>query len=233
MNQPFSRYKRAVIALSGGGDSAAVLLLAVKHMGAENILAATCVNDHIFSYEIETAEEICRKLNVKHYKFKAEMPPEFYENNPERCYHCKNAIMSHIKSLEGYDVVFDGTSADDKSEGRPGMRALNELSIVSPLKEMGLCKTDARYIIRELGMDFHDESCKATRLSGKIDKRMNNIELVEDRLREDYAGIRYRIDDKRVEFKTPLKSKIGDFEKIKSTIQAYGYQKPDLAQDES
>jgi len=206
LNQFFKKYNNAVVALSGGADSAAVLMLAVEHMGAENVSAATCINSHVFASEIENAESICKRLGVKHIKFTVESPPEFYKNDNDKCYYCKKAVMGGISSIEGFDVIFDGTNADDDESDRPGSRAVSELGIVSPLQANGLGKKFTLDKVKQLsGITFRDESCKATRLTHEIDEdRMNRVEAFEQPLKDKMPGIRYRIDEAYVYFKKPL-----------------------------
>lgn len=205
-NQFFKRYNKAVVALSGGADSAAVLMLAVEYMGAENVSAATCVNEHIFKSEIDNAERICEMLWVRLIKFTVKSPQEFYNNDHFKCYYCKKSVMEGILSLEGYDTVFDGSNIDDDDDERPGSQAVEELGIVSPLKEIGLGKAYTLEKVKELkGITFRDESCKATRLTHKIDKeRMDKVEAFEEPLKDLMPGIRYRIDENYVYFKKPL-----------------------------
>lgn len=134
----FSRYeKKALIALSGGADSAYTLMLAVRYLGCDNVAAATCVNSHIFNYEINNAEKIAKSLGVKHIKFVAEIDSAFYLNDEQRCYYCKKSIMSEMAKIEGYPVIFfDGTNADDDMQERAGSRAIAELGIISLLKNL-------------------------------------------------------------------------------------------------
>lgn len=223
MEQFFKHYKKAVVALSGGADSACVLLLAAKYLGRENVLAATCINNHFFHYEMENARSIAEKVGVELFEFNVDMPLDFYRGSSTKCYLCKKTIMTEIIAIDGYDAVFDGTNADDDLIERPGSLALSELGVISPLLELGLGKEYARDKCRnELsGISFTDESCKATRLSGPIDEfRMNTVEDFEDRLRDRLPGIRYRIDEAFVEFKKPLKISKKDFELINEVKQS-------------
>lgn len=214
-NQLFSKYNKAVVALSGGADSAAVLMLAAEYMGAENVAGATCINSHVFASEIDNAEKICKKLGVDHIKFTVESPPEFFRNDDDKCYYCKKAVMGGILALEGFDVIFDGTNADDDESDRPGSRAVSELGIVSPLQIAALGKSYTLEKVKTLGVKFRDESCKATRLTYEIDqKRMDRVEAFEQPLKDKMPGIRYRIDEGYVYFKKPLILNEKDFELI-------------------
>jgi len=214
-NQFFNKYNKALVALSGGADSAYALILAVQHMGCENIVAATCVNNHIFNYEIENARKICEFLGVKHIEFITEVTPEFLKNDDQRCYHCKKTIMSQMQTISDHEVIFDGTNIDDDASDRPGSKAISELKIISPLKELGIGKELILSKVAHLPVVFHDDSCKATRLTHTIDdERMSLVEKLEDQLRDKFSGVRYRIDDKQLAFNKPIRLYKKDFEYI-------------------
>ncbi|MGE4267410.1 MAG: 7-cyano-7-deazaguanine synthase [Deferribacterales bacterium] len=220
MQAYFNKFKKAYVALSGGADSAAVLMLAAENMGAENVKAFTCIGGHVFEYEIEKAAEIAAKLGVEHITAPAEMPSVFYENTPDRCYHCKKAVLAKIAEYAGADVIFDGTNIDDDPKNRPGFRALAETGAVSPLRDLCLGKSFTLEKVKTLGIDFHDESCKVTRLTLPIDsERMDRVERTENLLRDRYRGIRYKIDENRIEFKKALCLKSQDFENIVNAVR--------------
>ena len=203
------------MALSGGADSACVLMLAAEHMGPENVLAVTCVNSHVFKYEIDNARRISELVGVEHREFTVNMPPEFFEPSDIRCYHCKRSILSGI-GIEGFDVLFDGTNADDDLDSRPGTKALREFDVVSPLRELGLGKKYALEKCAALdGVHFTVESCKATRIKGHLtEELMAKVETFEDALRDSLPGIRFRVDKGFVEFKSPVTITEKDFKRI-------------------
>lgn len=204
-SQYFSKFDNAVVALSGGADSACVLMLAMEYIGRENVKAATCINDHFFSIELEQAEKIAEKLGVEHIKFNADIAPDFYQGGGMRCYHCKKSIMSALINLKASDIIFDGTNADDDLQERKGSIAAGELGIVSPLHGLGLGKEFVYDKVSELGFTFRDESCKATRINGPITyEKMNAVDAFESPIKDRFPGLRYRIDENRVEFKKPL-----------------------------
>ncbi|WP_303851084.1 asparagine synthase-related protein [Seleniivibrio woodruffii] len=220
MEAYFKRFKTAYVALSGGADSAAVLMLAAEYMGTENVKAFTCTGGHVFGYEIEKAAEISAKVGVVHITAPADMPAVFFENTPDRCYHCKRAVLSKIAEYAGTEVIFDGTNTDDDPASRPGFRALAETGVVSPLRDLGLGKSFTLEKVKSLEIDFHDESCKATRLTLPIDsERMDRVERAENLLRDRYRGIRYKIDENRIEFKKTLTLSADDFGNIVNTVR--------------
>ena len=91
-------------------------------------------------------------------------------NPADRCYHCKKILFSHIlkaAKADGFSVVLDGTNASDEASDRPGMRAISELSVRSPLRECGLTKAEIRRLSKEAGLFTHDKpayACLATRI---------------------------------------------------------------------
>jgi uncharacterized protein len=94
----------------------------------------------------------------------------FRSNPPDRCYHCKKHLFSkieEIRSQEGHDAVLDGSNADDLSDFRPGLRALRELGVRSPLEEAGLTKAEIRALSHEMGLRTWDKpslACLASRI---------------------------------------------------------------------
>lgn len=201
MKEFFSKYNTAIVALSGGVDSSYTLYLASKYLGPNNVLATTVCNSHIFAYEIENARRVADILNVPWRPVLANMTDNFYKNDDKRCYYCKVSIMEkllQIKDEIGFDVIFDGTNYDDLKEYRPGMKALEQFSVVSPLKENKITKNDIMLDIinTPLGnITFHTESCIATRVIGEeiTTPLIEIIEKVEDELRDKYPALRLRV----------------------------------------
>src|SRR5699024_2924376 len=110
-------------------------------------------------------------------------------NPPDRCYHCKRRIFSAIASAaaaDGYTLLLDGTNASDDAGDRPGMRALWELSVRSPLRECGLTKPEIRWLSREAGLFTWDKPAYA-RLATRVPagerltaEKLENTERAED-----------------------------------------------------
>lgn len=149
-------YNNAVIAFSGGVDSALLLKTAADTLG-EKVLAVTVRSIINPPGEIEEAVSLAAATGVKH--LVVDMDPlqyeEFVANSPLRCYYCKKKIMGLMFDLareHGYEHVLDGVNADDTGDYRPGMQADGELGVKTPLLEAGLTKADIRELSRRLGL---------------------------------------------------------------------------------
>ena len=116
---------------------------------------------------------------------------KFIENNSDRCYHCKKEVFKVVKEIaakHNIKYVLDGTNLDDLSDFRPGLKALEELNIISPLKECGLTKDDIRQLSKDMELNTHNKpafACLATRIpyGTKITKELlKKIEKSEEYL---------------------------------------------------
>lgn len=160
----------ACIAFSGGVDSAVVLALALK----QNI-RVLAVTFHTFLHphgDLDEAKELAQELGAEHVTIQInEMDnPNVLNNPPDRCYHCKHMLFETLCNLaaeRGLDCVMDGTNADDLKQYRPGLRALKQLGVKSPLAACGVDKKTVRAIAQELGLCVASKPsapCLATRL---------------------------------------------------------------------
>ncbi len=166
----FAAHPRAALAFSGGTDSA-YLLYAGLACGAE--LRPYYVKSQFQPrFEYEDALRLCRELGTEPrvLSLDALAAPGVAENGPDRCYHCKNNIMSAILTAareDGYSLLLDGTNASDQAGDRPGMHALEELGICSPLRLCGLDKPRIRELSRQAGLFTWNKpayACLATRI---------------------------------------------------------------------
>lgn len=161
-----------VVALgfSGGVDSS-YLLFAGMHYGAK-IKAYYVKAAFQPQFELEDALRMASILGADMTVIETDILSVAHvaENPSNRCYYCKTAIFSLIKETaakDGYKILLDGTNASDDSGDRPGMRALEELSIRSPLKDCGITKSDVRRLSKEAGLFTWDKpayACLATRV---------------------------------------------------------------------
>jgi uncharacterized protein len=161
-----------VVALSGGVDSTFLLKAAYETLG-NKAAAATAVSYIYPSWEMKEAQEFADSLGIEYTAIPVDPINEvagFLKNPPDRCYICKRAIFSKLKQhaqLMGMNYVADGTNADDLGDYRPGLQAIKELDIKSPLLMAGLTKEDIRYMSKKLGLECFDKpsfACLATRI---------------------------------------------------------------------
>ncbi|MCY6960435.1 ATP-dependent sacrificial sulfur transferase LarE [Clostridium brassicae] len=156
-----------VVAFSGGVDST-FLLKAAKDALGNNVAAVTVISPYIPKWEIEESKKLTFSLGVKHYFIEVPMGEEIRFNPENRCYLCKKTIFSKIKKFaeeKGYNYVVDGTNSDDTKDYRPGIVALRELQIKSPLLENNLSKKNIRELSRKLDLDTWKKPAYACLLS--------------------------------------------------------------------
>jgi pyridinium-3,5-biscarboxylic acid mononucleotide sulfurtransferase len=162
---------RLALAFSGGVDSSYLLFEAIRILGPQNVLAVTVESVLHPETEIEGAAIIAGQLGAKQLLLPLDLllVAEVANNEADRCYFCKKALLKTLIKEAGklnFDLVAEGTNADDQFSHRPGLRALKELRVRSPLKEAGLGKTEIRQLAREAALPNWDKPaapCLATR----------------------------------------------------------------------
>ena len=167
----FAEHPSVAIAFSGGVDSS-YLLYAAKQ-SAQNVCAYYAKSAFQPEFEYEDAARLAKELGVKLRVLELDVltAPGVKENPANRCYFCKRAIFSAITAAareDGFAVLLDGTNASDDSSDRPGMKALRELAVLSPLRECGLTKAEIRRRSKEAGLFTWDKpayACLATRIA--------------------------------------------------------------------
>jgi pyridinium-3,5-biscarboxylic acid mononucleotide sulfurtransferase len=142
-------YKSAVIAFSGGVDSTFLARIAKDVFGNDLLLVTATSSTYPF-YELDEAKSLATLLGIKHKIIVSEEIdiPGYADNPPDRCYYCKSELFGKIifiASQDGYEVVLDGSNADDLKDFRPGMKAKQEKGVISPLADSGFTKDDIRY----------------------------------------------------------------------------------------
>jgi len=170
------------VALSGGLDSSALLILAKEILGPERVQAVTISSAIVPEGDLRRAGLLAAGLGIEHLvvPFDHLRLEAFRQNPPDRCYHCKKAMFAKLKELSRFPLA-DGTQAEDLKEDRPGLRALAELGILSPLKEAGFRKEELRRIARRAGLDHHRREaspCLATRFPPGEEITAEKIALV-------------------------------------------------------
>jgi pyridinium-3,5-biscarboxylic acid mononucleotide sulfurtransferase len=173
LEQLLGTFETVLVAFSGGVDSTFLLSKALEVVGKDHVLAVTISSALSRPQETEEAEGLAQKLQARQLVLKID-PLEndhFSANGPDRCYHCKRFIYRALlekASAEKCGVVLDGSNADDRSDYRPGLRALEDLGIRSPLLEVSLGKDEIRKLARKAGLPVWDKpaaACLASRLS--------------------------------------------------------------------
>lgn len=149
-------YKSSVIAFSGGVDSTFLARIA-KDVYGDNLLLITATSSTYPYYELDEAKSLAEVIGVKHRIIVSEEIdiPGYADNPPDRCYYCKKELFGKIKYIaqkEGFEIVFDGSNADDIKDFRPGMKAKKEKGVISPLAETGFTKNDIRYFSAKLNL---------------------------------------------------------------------------------
>ncbi|MBQ9828119.1 MAG: ATP-dependent sacrificial sulfur transferase LarE [Lachnospiraceae bacterium] len=170
LEENIKKQGKLAVAFSGGIDSAFLLKTAHDILG-DDVIAVTVKACMIPERELRETREFCGSEGITQViaEFDALIIKEFRENTPDRCYHCKKALFECISSAaaeKGFNTVCEGSNADDVSDYRPGLRALEESGVLSPLKEAGLKKDDIRLLAKEAGISIWNKpslACLATR----------------------------------------------------------------------
>ncbi len=171
LEQLLSGFEAALVAFSGGVDSAFLLSKALKVIGREHVLAVTVNSALNQPQESAEAADLAQKMQARHLVLKIDPLEDeaFASNSSDRCYYCKRNIYSRfveITAEKGLGIVLDGSNADDPSDHRPGLRALEELGIRSPLLEVSLGKAEIRALAQQAGLPVWDRpaaACLASR----------------------------------------------------------------------
>lgn len=226
------------IAFSGGVDST-FLAYAAKEALGDKALAITVDSPYIPRWELEEAKELAESIGIKHHIIKVDSVPESIQHNPsDRCYLCKKVIFSTIMNTAfdmGYAYVMDGSNLDDTSDYRPGMVALKELNVKSPLLETKWTKLEIREASKTVELDTHDKpayACLLTRLPYDTDIKLEDLEKIEKSevymMSIGFRAVRVRChgDLARIEVNRQDRKKLFDedlLDRISETLKSYGF----------
>lgn len=228
----FGRYPRCALAFSGGTDSA-LLLYEAGRLGAD-VRAYFVKGPFQPRFELEDAERLARELGAGLSVIDCDVLalPEVAANGPDRCYHCKRAIFSLIferAAMDGYPVVIDGTNASDDVADRPGMRAISELGVLSPLRLCGITKAQVRELSRKAGLFTAEKpsyACLATRVPTGTEitrAALERVERAEDALRElGFSDLRVRLEGASARLELPERQLAEAFERRGEILDALG-----------
>jgi uncharacterized protein len=209
-----ARHRSILIAYSGGVDSALVAALAHRAVG-ERALALTAAAETLAGHELDHARRLAAEIGIRHdvVTYHELDDPEFVANPRHRCYVCQGMRMDHMLAAaaqRGYAVVCDGTNASDPGSDRPGLAAIRERGIDSPLLRHGVSKAETRTLAHALGLSAWDRPANAC-LSSRIPHgqvvtlgKLRRIEAAEEliaaqgfrvvRVRHDQGAARVEVD---------------------------------------
>lgn len=202
LNSIISGLSTVVVAFSGGVDSS-FLLHRAHSLKKRDVTAVTIRTPYIPAAEISDAVEFTSRYGIRHSILSIEFPEIIRHNPLNRCYLCKKKLFTELKDFarkNNISHVIDGSNADDTGDFRPGMKALEELEIRSPLLEAGLTKDEIRQLSKKDGIEVWGKpamACLLTRIPydtevNEEDLRM--IEAAENLLFESgFPGTRVRI----------------------------------------
>ena len=167
----FDDKNKVVIALSGGVDSALVAYAAFQKLGSSAI-AVTADYKTLSAEELDTAKQVCSEIGIKQlFLDYSELENEnFTKNDSDRCFHCRMELGDHLIKLakeHNVEIIVDGTNLDDLGDYRPGIKALKQNGIRSPLVETNFSKSEIRESAKMIGLSVFDKpsnSCLASRI---------------------------------------------------------------------
>lgn len=189
----------ALIGFSGGADSALLLAMARRVLGRGRVRACIGVGPSLPARELREAREVAEMLDADLLEYQATEAenPAYVANGPDRCFHCKSDLFSHLARFAAEaaragdsPVLLYGGNLDDTYDYRPGRRAAAEAGARAPLAEAGLTKADVRALSRALGLPTADKPAQPC-LSSRIPygravtaEKLTAIEAGEEALRE-------------------------------------------------
>jgi uncharacterized protein len=164
-------YCSVIVAFSGGVDSAYLAYVANEELG-DRALAATGDSASYPTFQRELAEQLTTSFRIRHRVILTEEfdDPNYTSNPANRCYYCKSELYAKIYNLacdDGFDIICDGTNADDVGDYRPGREAAREMGVRSPLLECGMTKSEIRELSRRAGLPTWNEPASAC-LSSRV-----------------------------------------------------------------
>jgi uncharacterized protein len=227
-----------LIAYSGGVDSAFLVARAREELG-DQMLAVTAASETFPQREFDEAIGLAKELNIPYFtiEIKEFENEDFLKNDKNRCYFCRSGLHGRLVTLaqeKGYPFILDGTNASDATDYRPGMKALREKGVRSPLKEANLTKDEIRTLSQQMNLKTWNKpsfACLSSRIpyGTKItEKAINQLDLAENYLLQDIGlrQVRVRHHDQiaRIEVDPEeLQTVIANKDHIDQTLKTLGF----------
>jgi pyridinium-3,5-biscarboxylic acid mononucleotide sulfurtransferase len=182
------------VAFSGGLDSTVLAKAAQLALG-DRAVAVTCTSPSMAAGELEEAKRFARLIGIRHETVETDelSIPAYSANGPDRCYHCKSEVCTKLAQVArqfNLAVMIEGSNADDRSDYRPGIRAVRERNVQSPLAECGLTKAEIRRLAEAWELPVRDKPstpCLSSRIAyGEriTPERLGMVDRAESFLRE-------------------------------------------------
>lgn len=177
----------AIVAFSGGIDSALVLKVAHDVLGSR-VIAVTADSPSLPRRELEETKKIAQQIGAKHLTVNTEETgnKHYLKNPSNRCYYCKSELYAKLKTISkklGIKNILNGTNFDDLSDYRPGLQAADENNVASPLKDAKIAKNDVRELAKHLGLEIWDKPpspCLSSRIPYGQEITLKKLKMVEE-----------------------------------------------------
>ncbi len=174
---------RPIVAFSGGLDST-LLLYAARDVLGDAAAAVTAIAPYMSRTQVDYARKLALDWGVDYFEVLLPFAHELMDNPRDRCYLCKREMYREIGRIareHGFRTILDGSNADDLGAHRPGMQAIRELGISTPLADEGITKDMVRVLLSSKGVQLNESAsgpCLLTRLPYGVDVTVDILELI-------------------------------------------------------